>query len=72
MDQLVFCIVIKVLGVFGYELKEHIIVEIVKKRDVFGTGYGKSLCYTSMPVLYDDIFKCKEPSIVIVVTPFTV
>lgn len=65
----------KVAGFLGYDgLREHqkrIILELMNKRDVFGilpTGYGKSLCYTSMPLLYDDIYH-EEPSIVVVVTP---
>ena len=76
-DQLVLCVAEKVAGFLGYkELKEHqkqIILELMKKRDVFGilpTGYGKSLCYTCMPLLNDEIFH-REPSIVIVVTPLT-
>lgn len=75
-DHLVLCAAEKVAGFLGYSdgLREHqkrIILELMKKRDVFGilpTGYGKSLCYTSMPLLYDDIYH-EEPSIVVVVTP---
>jgi len=65
----------KIAGFLGYDgLREHqrrIILELMNKRDVFGilpTGYGKSLCYTSMPLLYDDIYH-EEPSIVVVITP---
>ena len=74
-DHLVSCAAEKIADFFGYNgLREHqkrIILELMKKRDVFGilpTGYGKSLCYTSMPLLYDDVYH-EEPSIVVVVTP---
>ena len=74
-DHLVLCGAEKIAGFLGYNgLREHqkrIILELMKKRDVFGilpTGYGKSLCYTSMPLLCDDIYH-EEPSIVVVVTP---
>jgi ATP-dependent DNA helicase RecQ len=43
-------------------------------KDVFAilpTGYGKSLCYASLPVLLDHLHQPKEKSIVIVVTPLT-
>ena len=65
----------KIARFLGYtELKEgqrQILNEIMKKRDVFGilpTGYGKSLCYACIPLLFDDIFR-EEQSIAVVVTP---
>ena len=51
--------------------QEQIISGILSKGDVFGilpTGFGKSLCYASLPIIYDKIHR-KEPSIVIIVTP---
>ena len=45
--------------------------EFVNGRDVFialPTGFGKSVCYGCLPVVYD-IFRSKKNSIVIVVSP---
>ena len=58
----------------GYEkMKDHqlqVVTGILKGHDVFAalpTGYGKSLCFASLPMLFDKVLPLKEPSIVIVV-----
>lgn len=51
--------------------QKQIISGILSQRDVFGilpTGFGKSLCYASLPLIYGRI-RDKEHSIIIVVTP---
>ena len=35
------------------------------------TGYGKSLCFASLPMLFDQVLPLKEPSTVIVISPLT-
>ena len=73
-DEEVSLVAEKVVNLLGFKMlkdgQRRIIVEIIKKRDVFAilpTGYGKSLCYTCMSSLYGEIFQ--EKSIVVVVTP---
>ena len=60
----------------GYEkMKDHqlqVVTGILKGagHDVFAvlpTGYGKSLCFASLPMLFDQVLPLKEPSIVIVI-----
>ena len=58
------------------ELQLKVITAIVASLDVFAvlpTGYGKSLCYASLPLLFDHLYQLKDSqsSIVIVVTPLT-
>ena len=62
----------------GYEkVKDHqlqVVTGILKGHDVFAvlpTGYGKSLCFASLPMLFDQVLPLKEPSIVIVVSTLT-
>ena len=61
----------------GYRLKreqEESVYQLVSGRDVFvslPTGYGKSLCYTILPLVFDAIQKVKSKSIVIVVSPLS-
>ena len=59
----------------GYQnLKDkqrEVIVNFVKGNDVFAvlpTSYGKGLCYTCLPIVYDCLLGT-EGSIVLVVTP---
>lgn len=56
------------------ELQMEVIIAVVTGNDVFGvmpTGYGKSLIYGCLPLVYDSLYKPVDPSIVCVVTPLT-
>ena len=58
------------------ELKLKVITVFVAGQDVFAvlpTGYGKSLCYACLPLLFDHLYQLEDSqrSIVIVVTPLT-
>ncbi len=60
----------------GYPVKSEQLVVItgILRRDVFvvlPTGFGKSLCFQSLPLLYDRLFPEEANSIIIVVTPLT-
>ena len=57
-------------------LQLEVVLAIATGQDVFGvlpTGYGKSLCYACLPILFDQLRKAQEEqhSIVIVVSPLT-
>ena len=54
----------------SYEkMKDHqlqVVTGILKGHDVFAvlpTGYGKRLCFASLPMLFDQVLPLKEPSI---------
>ncbi len=58
------------------ELQVEVIRPLVASRDVFAilpTGYGKTLCFASLPFLFDHLYGLQDPhmSIVIVVSPLT-
>ena len=56
------------------ELHWKVIKEVIKGSNVFTVlpnGYGKSLCYGYMPLVFDEIYKPPEPSIVCVISPLT-
>ena len=49
------------------------ILNFLSGNDVFAdiqTGYGNSLCYTCLPIAFENILKTKG-SIIVVVTPLT-
>lgn len=51
-----------------------VIVNFLLGKDVFGvlqTGYRKSLCYACLPWIFDELYREKDPSIVIVISPLT-
>ena len=53
-----------------------VVEAFVKGRDVFAvlpTGYGKSLCFGCLPLVFDKLLgkEGEDKSIVVVVTPFT-
>ena len=57
---------------FGYVLKEEqrkVVSSFVGGEDVLRTGYGKSLCYTCLPEIFDGLREDSLLSIVIVVKP---
>ena len=60
----------------GYSTLKDKQIEVVRKflegHDVFGvlpTGYGKSICFACLPLIFDHLSGLKESSIVIVVAP---
>ena len=50
-----------------------VVVSALKRQDVFAilTGFGKSVCFQCLPLLFDQFFPADDPSIVLVVTPLT-
>jgi superfamily II DNA helicase RecQ len=68
-------IVKQAAGSIGFDLKreqEESIMQLVSGKDVFvslPTGFGKSLCYTILPLVFDLLSVDEEKSIVLVVSP---
>ena len=42
-----------------------------RARDYLSTGYGKSVCYASLPWTFDSLCQPNHPSIICAVTPLT-
>ena len=62
------------LGITTIKPERLQVVAGILQRDVFAvlpTGFGKSLCFQSLPLLYDQLFPAEDPSIELVVTPLT-
>ena len=66
----------KVESQMGYSAlrpkQEEVILDFVRGSDVFvslPTGSGKSLCYSLLPGMFDEIHRLQGVSIVIVVSP---
>ena len=75
-DSAIESVATKVVQGLGYEAMKHeqlqIVTGVLRGRDVFGvlpTGFGKTLCFTCLPVVYDKLYQTVEPSIVLVVSP---
>ena len=75
-DSAIESVATKVVQGLGYEAMKHeqlqIVTGVLRGRDVFGvlpTGYGKTLCFTCLPGVYDKLYQTVEPSIVLVVSP---
>ena len=48
-----------------------VVSEFINRRDVFvvlPTGFGKTLCFTCLPIV-DELYPNSKPSIILVVTP---
>lgn len=60
----------------GYSSIKELQLEVIKKiiigHDVFAvlpTGFGKSLCYGYLPLVFDEIYKPEQATIVCVILP---
>ena len=52
--------------------QENVVTAFVSGRDVFSilpTGFGKTLCYACLPLIFDDLRPVSSPSIILVLTP---
>jgi ATP-dependent DNA helicase RecQ len=70
-------VIVEVAKRLGFVLKQEqmaIINAFVQGRDVFGilpTGFGKSLCYICLPMIFDELRDDGLSSVIIVLTPLT-
>ena len=61
----------RIIQKLGY-LQLKVIVEFICGKDVFAvlpTGFGKTLCYACLPLVFDELTHGRAPSIILVVTP---
>ena len=77
-DSEIESVTVKAVQALGYETMKaeqlKIVTCVLRGRDVFGilpTGFGKTLCFSCLPSVYDKLYQTKEPSIVLVVSPLT-
>ena len=65
----------KELGYTAMKPKQlEVVMGVLKGHDVFGvlpTGFGKSLCFASLPSIFDQLLFEEDSSIVLVITPLT-
>lgn len=74
MAKLMVTEVFQELGFSSIKPEQMEIVMGILERDVFAvlpTGFGKSICFQCLPLVYDRLFPSCDPSIVLVVTPLT-
>jgi len=56
----------------GYSYSLMVIREFINRGDVFvifPTSFGKTLCFTCLPMVFDELYLYSKPSIIVVVTP---
>ena len=70
------CLITRCIQKLGYsELKQEqlkVVMAFIGGRDVFAvlpTGYGKTLCYACLPLVFDELASRNAPSIILVITP---
>ena len=75
-EEVAKSVITKCIQKLGYlQLKPEqlkVIMEFVNGRDVFAvlpTGYGKTLCYACLPLIFDELASRTTPSIILVITP---
>lgn len=69
-------LITKCIQKLGYsELKQEqlkVVMAFISGRDVFAilpTGYGKTLCYACLPLVFDELASRNVPSTILVITP---
>ena len=69
---------IKATNKLGYDQikpeQQTLVEKFVSGRDVFGilpTGFGKSLCFGCLPLVFDEMLATENASIIVIATPLT-
>ena len=64
--------VVRLLGYTAMKPKQlRVVAGILGRRDVFAvlpTGFGKTLCFACLPLVFDQLLPLDEPSVVLVIT----